>query len=239
MDLGARTPEGFKMSAIRLLIVDDQEIIRQGLSIILGHQPDIEVVGLASDGAEALALARQLRPNVALMDIKMPNMNGIEATRQLTQELPDTLVIILTTYDTDDWVFDCIRAGAIGYLLKDAKAEALAEAVRGAMRGESQIDPGVARKVLTAFRHLDTPPPPSGKPTSKPANLPPLERLTKREEEVLALLAQGLSNKEIAARLTLSEGTVKNHVSNILSKLHANDRTQAVLTAIRRGLVDV
>jgi DNA-binding NarL/FixJ family response regulator len=226
-------------SPIRLLIADDQDIIRQGLSIILGHQPDIEVVGLAGDGVEALALARQLRPDVVLMDVKMPNMNGIEATRHITQELPDTLIIILTTYDTDDWVFDCIRAGAVGYLLKDAKAEALAEAVRGALRGESQMDPGVARKVLTAFRHLDTPDSKPTCPQGKPTNLPPPERLTEREEEVLALLAQGLSNKEIAARLALSEGTVKNHVSNILSKLHANDRTQAVLTAIRRGLVDI
>jgi DNA-binding NarL/FixJ family response regulator len=136
----------------------------------------------------------------------------------------------------DDWVFDCIRAGAVGYLLKDAPAETLAEAVRGALRGESQMDPGVARKVLDAFRHLDAP---VRRPTQERDKLPPLEKLTRREEQILDLLAQGLANKEIAAQLTLSEGTVKNHVSNILSKLHANDRTQAVLTAIRRGLVDV
>lgn len=229
------------MSAIRLLIVDDQEIIRQGLSIILGHQPDIEVVGLAGDGAEGVRLARELHPDVVLMDIKMPGMNGIQATGQITLSLPETCVIILTTYDVDDWVFDCIRAGAIGYILKDAQADTLAEAVRGAVRGESQIDPAVARKVLTAFRHLDAPAP-SDQPAPPPQRerkLPPLERLTEREEEVLALLAEGLSNKEIAARLTLSEGTIKNHVSNILGKLHANDRTQAVLTAIRRGLVDL
>jgi DNA-binding NarL/FixJ family response regulator len=228
---------------IRLLIVDDQEIVRQGLSIILDNQPDIKVVGLAGDGVEALAQARGLRPDVVLMDIKMPKMNGIEATRQITKELPDTLVIILTTYDTDDWVFDCIRAGAVGYLLKDAKADALAGAVRGALRGESQMDPTVARKVLTAFRHLDASTSQSTRPEGVPPDrlkaLPPLEKLTEREAEVLDLLAQGLSNKEIAAQLTLSEGTVKNHVSNILGKLHANDRTQAVLTAIRRGLVDL
>jgi DNA-binding NarL/FixJ family response regulator len=229
------------MSVIRLLIVDDQEIIRQGLSIILGHQPDIEVVGLASDGAEGVRLARELRPDVVLMDIKMPGMNGIQATGQITLSRPETAVIILTTYDVDDWVFDCIRAGAIGYILKDAKADTLAEAVRGAVRGESQIDPAVARKVLTAFRHFDASAPGDqpAPPPQRERKLPPLERLTEREEEVLALLAEGLSNKEIAARLTLSEGTIKNHVSNILGKLHANDRTQAVLTAIRRGLVDI
>ncbi|MGD9100895.1 MAG: response regulator transcription factor [Anaerolineae bacterium] len=227
------------MSVIRLLIVDDQEIIRQGLSIILGHQPDIEVVGLASDGAEGVRLARELRPDVVLMDIKMPGMNGIQATGQITLSLPETSVIILTTYDVDDWVFDCIRAGAIGYILKDAKSDTLAEAVRGAVRGESQIDPAVARKVLTAFRHLDTSAPDDQSTSQRENKLPPLERLTEREQEVLDLLAEGLSNKEIAARLTLSEGTIKNHVSNILSKLHANDRTQAVLTAIRRGLVDI
>ncbi len=221
---------------IRLLIVDDQEIIRQGLSIILGHQPDIQVVGLASDGIEGLRLARELEPDVVLMDVKMPRMNGIQATSQITLSLPNTRVIILTTYDVDDWVFDCIRAGAIGYLLKDTPAEALAEAVRGAVRGESQMDPGVARKVLDAFRRLDAPAP---APPQEQDQLPPLEKLTRREDQILALLAQGLANKEIAAHLTLSEGTVKNHVSNILGKLHANDRTQAVLTAIRRGLVDI
>ncbi len=224
------------MNVIRLLIVDDQEIIRQGLSIILGHQPDIEVVGLAADGAEGLRLARELKPDVVLMDVKMPRMNGIQATGQITLSLPQTRVIILTTYDVDDWVFDCIRAGAIGYLLKDAPSDTLAEAVRGAVRGESQIDPSVARKVLDAFRRLDAP---AQRPPQEQDKLPPLERLTGREEQVLALLVEGLANKEIAARLTLSEGTIKNHVSNILSKLHANDRTQAVLTAIRRGLVEL
>ena len=170
------------MDAIRLLIVDDQEIIRQGLSIILDHQPDIEVVGLASDGAQALAKARELRPDVVLMDIKMPHTNGIEATRQITQTLPGTRVIILTTYDTDDWVFDCIRAGAVGYLLKDATADALADAVRGAVRGESQMAPTIARKVLNAFRQLDAPTPRSSHVSpDRLKDLPPLEKLTERE----------------------------------------------------------
>ena len=170
------------------------------------------------------------------MDIKMPRLNGIQATRQIVAALPKTQIIILTTYDTDDWVFDGIRAGAVGYLLKDASGDNLAEAVRGAMRGESQIDPTVARKVLREFQHVTS--------VSKAAPPPvreeePLAKLTDREEEILKLLAAGLANKEIAQKLALSEGTVKNHISAILAKLHANDRTQAVLTALRRGLVDL
>jgi DNA-binding NarL/FixJ family response regulator len=170
------------------------------------------------------------------MDIKMPKVNGIQATRQIVSALPQTQIIILTTYDTDDWVFDGIRAGAIGYLLKDTPSQDLALAVRGAMRGESQIDPGVARKVLREFQHVmrDRKPEPK-----QAADEPELEQLTDREEDVLKLLASGLSNKDIATKLSLSEGTVKNHISAILAKLHANDRTQAVLTALKRGLVDL
>jgi DNA-binding NarL/FixJ family response regulator len=224
------------VSKIRVLLADDQEIIRTGLTIILNHQPDLEVIGQAADGPQVVEMAHALRPDVILMDIKMPALNGIQATRQIVSDLPKTQIIILTTYDTDDWVFDGIRAGAIGYLLKDAVGDALAEAVRGAMRGESQIDPGVARKVLREFQLLTS----DRKAAPKPADdEPPLEQLTEREEDVLKLLAAGLSNKDIAAQLALSEGTVKNHISVILNKLHANDRTQAVLTALRRGLVDL
>jgi DNA-binding NarL/FixJ family response regulator len=225
------------MTNIRVLLADDQDIIRTGLTIILNHQPDLEVVGQAADGIEAVDLAKQLQPDVILMDIKMPRLNGIQATRQIMTALPRTQIIILTTYDTDDWVFDGIRAGAVGYLLKDASGDNLADAVRGAMRGESQMDPIVARKVLREFQHVTsvtkaaaTPPVPQEEP---------LEKLTDREEEILKLLAAGLSNKEIAQELALSEGTVKNHISAILAKLHANDRTQAVLTALKRGLVDL
>ncbi len=230
---------------IRVLLADDQDIIRTGLTIILNHQPDLQVVGQAADGVEALDLAKQLHPDVILMDIKMPRLNGIQATRQIMAALPKTQIIILTTYDTDDWVFDGIRAGAVGYLLKDAPGENLAEAVRGAMRGESQMDPTVARKVLREFQHVTTPHRPAlGAGVAAPAAVPvpeeePLEKLTDREEEILKLLAAGLSNKEIAQKLSLSEGTVKNHISAILAKLHANDRTQAVLTALKRGLVDL
>jgi DNA-binding NarL/FixJ family response regulator len=223
------------MTKIRVLLADDQDIIRTGLTIILNHQADIEVVGQAADGVEAVEFAKQLQPDVILMDIKMPNLNGIQATRQIMAALPKTQIIILTTYDTDDWVFDGIRAGAIGYLLKDASGDNLAEAVRGAMRGESQIDPTVARKVLREFQHVTH----ANKAVAPPPEEEPLEKLTDREEEILKLLAAGLSNKEIAQQLSLSEGTVKNHISAILAKLHANDRTQAVLTALKRGLVDL
>jgi DNA-binding NarL/FixJ family response regulator len=224
------------MGKIRVLLADDQDIIRTGLTIILNHQADIEVIGQAADGAEAVELARRLKPDVILMDVKMPNMNGIQATRQIVAALPKTQIIILTTYDTDDWVFDGIRAGAVGYLLKDASGDQLAEAVRGALRGESQMDPAVARKVLREFQHVTASRPPAG-PAANDEE--PLEELTDRETEILKLLAAGLANKEIAQQLSLSEGTVKNHISAILAKLHANDRTQAVLTALKRGLVDL
>ena len=225
------------MTKIRVLLADDQDIIRTGLTIILNHQPDLDVIGQAADGIEAVDMAKQLHPDVILMDIKMPRLNGIQATRQIMAELPRTQIIILTTYDNDDWVFDGIRAGAVGYLLKDTSSENLAEAVRGALRGESQMDPTVARKVLREFQHMTAGRrPPAESPAPKDE---PLEKLTDREEEILKLLAAGLSNKEIAQKLSLSEGTVKNHISAILAKLHANDRTQAVLTALKRGLVDL
>jgi DNA-binding NarL/FixJ family response regulator len=221
------------MNKIRVLLADDQEVIRTGLAIILNHQPDIEVVGQATNGLDAVALAKKLQPDVVLLDIKLSQLNGIQATRQIVTALPGTQVIILTTYDTDDWVFDGIRAGAIGYLLKDASSERLAEAVRGALRGESQIDPSVARKVLREFRLATTP------LTTQSLAVPGdrTDRLTEREEAVLELLANGLTNKDIAQQLSLSEGMVKNYVSAILAKLHANDRTQAVLAALKRGLV--
>jgi DNA-binding NarL/FixJ family response regulator len=230
------------MTKIRVLLADDQDIIRTGLTIILNHQDDLEVVGQAADGIEAVDMARHLQPDVILMDIKMPRLNGIQATRQIMTALPKTQIIILTTYDTDDWVFDCIRAGAVGYLLKDAPSDNLAEAVRGAMRGESQMDPTVARKVLREFQHVTAAHRITTGLVMTPEPVPedePLEKLTDREEEILKLLAAGLPNKEIAQKLSLSEGTVKNHISAILAKLHANDRTQAVLTALKRGLVDL
>jgi len=225
------------METIRVLVVDDQAIIRQGLATILRYAPGIEVVGQAGDGEEALALVRASSPDVVLMDVKMPRLGGIPATRRISSEYPKTQVVILTTYDTDDLVFEGIKAGARGYLLKDASEGILADAIRGVMRGESQLDPKVARKVLTEFQRLATRFPSSPPARSGAPEKPPIEPLTPRQEQVLSLLVEGRSNKEIGARLSLSEGTVRNHVSEIIAKLQANDRTQAVVTAIRRGLV--
>ena len=227
------------MDVIRVLLVDDQEIIRRGLSTILRYVSEIEVVGQAGDGQEALTLARNLRPDVVLMDIKMPRLGGIPATRRISEELPDTKVIILTTYDTDDLVFEGIKAGAKGYLLKDTSSEILVDAIGGVMRDESQLDPKVAAKVLREFQRL-TVGAETG-PATRSAQEKDLiiESLTPREKDVLSLLVEGLSNREIGARLFLSEGTVKNHVSAIIGKLQANDRTHAVIRALRHGLVEL
>jgi DNA-binding NarL/FixJ family response regulator len=226
------------METIRVLLVDDQEIVRRGLATILRYEPGIEVVAEAEDGEQAIARAMEFKPHVILMDLKMPRMGGIPAIRAIKERLPDAHSIILTTYDTDDLVFEGIKTGASGYLLKDVSREVLVEAIRGVMQGEAQLDPKVAGKVLTEFKRLlaEERPAPQAKPAEEELILTPL---TEREEQVLQLLAQGLPNKEIAARLYLTEGTVKNYISAILSKLQANDRTHAVITALRHGLVDL
>lgn len=218
---------------IRILIVDDQEIIRQGLAIILRGQPDLDVIGLAEDGERAIALAREQQPDIVLMDIKMPKLNGIQATQKIAQVSKATQVIILTTFDTDELIFAGIRAGARGYLLKDAPSETLLDAIRRVHAGASILNPGVARKLLEEFTRVSK----SAKPAT--ANEPLIEELTEREIEILRGMMEGMANKEIGAQLGLAEGTVKNHVSAILAKLHANDRTHAVINALRQGIVEL
>lgn len=210
---------------IRVLICDDQDLVREGLRAILGTAAGIEVVGEASDGAEALELIPATQPAVVLMDLKMPGMNGVQATRLIADRHPDVRVLVLTTYDADEWVFDAIRSGAAGYLLKDTPREALVAAVRDTAAGKTPVDPAVAGRL---FSHVARAGPPV--PTTLAADL------SERELDVLRLLARGLSNADIAGRLYLSEGTVRNYVSSILSKLGVSDRTQAAVLALRHGL---
>jgi DNA-binding NarL/FixJ family response regulator len=213
---------------IRVLICDDQDLVCDGLKAILGTAPDLEVVGAAKDGAEALELIPASRPDLVLMDLKMPGMNGVHATRRIRQEFPQIQVLVLTTFDADEWVFDAVRAGARGYLLKDTPRERLLAAIREAAAGETPVDPGVAGKL---FAHVVQQ---SSVPDASIAAL-----LSEREREVLGLLGKGLSNAEIAARIYLSEGTVRNYVSSIFEKLGVSDRTQAAILAIRSGLADL
>ena len=205
---------------IRILIVDDHSVVRQGLRMFLALDPELEVIGEAADGAEALRLARQLRPDVVLMDLLMPVMDGITATAAIRHELPDTEVLALTSVLEDASVVGAVRAGAIGYLLKDTQADAICQAIKSAAAGQVQLTPRAAARLMQAV--------------SAPEN--PVE-LTERETEVLRLMARGQSNKQIARSLHISEKTVKTHVSNILSKLGVQSRTQATLCAIRIGLV--
>jgi DNA-binding NarL/FixJ family response regulator len=217
------------MNRIKILLVDDQPLFREGLRTLLSVHLDFEVVGEAGNGGEAIKLARSLLPLVVLMDLQMPVLDGVAATRRLHEEQPDCRVIVLTTFDDDEMVFDGLRAGAVGYLLKDAPSEKLAEAIRVAARGETFLQPSVAAKVVAEFARLS-------RKTVATAN-PVIEPLSEREIEVLRLIAQGASNREIASSLFLAEGTVKNHVTNILGKLEARDRTQAALKARDSGLI--
>ncbi len=213
---------------IRVLLVDDQRLMRDGLRTLLELEPDIEVVGEAGNGQEAVQAYADLQPHVTLMDIRMPVMNGVEATARLCRDWPDAKIIILTTFDDDDSLFDGLRAGAKGYLLKDLSGEELATAVRAVAGGSALLGSAVAQRVLAQF---------AGLAPTKPADALP-EPLSDRELEILQLIAEGLSNPEIAARLFLAEGTVKNYVSNILQKTNTRDRTQAVLKAQTLGLLD-
>jgi DNA-binding NarL/FixJ family response regulator len=212
---------------IHVVICDDQEVVREGLAAILGTAAEIEVVGVAGDGLEAVELVGRHQPNVVLMDLNMPGVNGIQATRTIRERFPAVRVLALTTYDADEWVFDAIRAGAAGYLLKDTPRAGLIQAVQGTAAGQTFVDPGVAGKL---FRQV------AGTTVVRDSKV--AASLSAREREVLSLLARGHSNEEIGKQLFLSEGTVRNYVSSILTKLNVSDRTQAAVIALRHGLVD-
>jgi len=216
--------------AIRVLLVDDQALFREGLETLLSVHKDIQVVGQASNGQEAVEVAASVRPDVVLMDVRMPVLNGVRATRRLKKALPQCRVIVLTTFDDDEYVFDALRAGAVGYLLKDVASAQLIEAIRAAARGESILEPSVAAKVIAEFTRVS-----SMVPSAQMEQL--VEPLSERELEILGLIARGASNKEIADQLFIAEGTVKNHVTHILGKLGVRDRTQAALKARELGLL--
>jgi DNA-binding NarL/FixJ family response regulator len=218
---------------VRIIVADDHQVVRAGFAALLDTQPDFTVVGTACDGAEAVRLSRELSPDVLLMDVRMPGTDGIEATRQLAARQPGgPRVLILTTFDLDDYVFDALRAGASGFLLKDVTAERLFDAVRVIAAGEALLAPAVTRRLIGEFARLKSAP-----ATVQAGAFPSLADLTPRETEVLCLVAEGLSNHQIAARLTVTEETVKTHVSRVLRKLGLRDRTQAVIAAYESGLI--
>ena len=213
---------------IKILIADDQEIVCEGLKKILQSDPEIKVIGIANNGQQALDLVHHQTPDLVLMDLQMPIMNGVQAIRQLRKTHPDLPVIVLTTYMDDKWLFDAIRAGATGYLLKDSPRQELIDAIKGTLSGNVYLDPSVARKVLDSVAT-------SPEPIESDENFD----LSQRERDILQLLVEGLSNAEIAHRLYLSEGTVRNYLSRLFVKLDVSDRTLAVVVALRRGLVSL
>ncbi len=212
------------MEPIKILIADDHPVVREGLSAMLRKEEDIQVVGEAENGAEAIDKARELRPDIILMDLRMPEVDGVEAMRQIGAVNPDIKFIVLTTYDNDEYIFKGIEAGARAYLLKDAPREDLFKAIRAVHKGESLIQPAIAGKVLDRFAEL-----------SRQAQ--GVEALSEREVEVLKLMAKGAANKEIAAELTITESTVKTHIQSIFQKLAVSDRTEAVTEAIKKGII--
>jgi DNA-binding NarL/FixJ family response regulator len=222
---------------IKVLLADDQTLIRQGIRLLLEIEPDIQVVGQAANGRAALEQVEALQPDVVLMDVRMPEMDGVEATRELSARYPEVKVIILTTFEDDETVFDGLKAGARGYLLKDISSEEMAQAVRKVASGQGLIEPRLTRKVLAEFSRLA-----AATGQSKPEKLGRESEalpvaLTERELEVLQALAHGLSNREIAGQLVITEGTVKNHVSSLIDKMGVRDRTQAVLKGQKLGLI--
>jgi len=213
---------------IRVVVADDQGMVRSGFSVLLNAQPDINVVGEAVNGREAIAHAADLRPDVILMDVRMPVLDGLQATREITRMPDPAKVLVLTTFDLDDYVYEALRSGASGFLLKDASARELADAVRLVAAGDALLAPSVTRRLIAEFARMGAP---------RTPGRAQLDGLTERESEVLALVARGLSNAEIANRLVVAEQTVKTHVSRILMKLGLRDRTQAVVLAYETGLV--
>jgi DNA-binding NarL/FixJ family response regulator len=216
---------------VRILIAEDQALVRRGTAMLLSMEPDMEVVGQACDGIEALALAERLRPDIVLMDLSMPRLGGVAATREITRMLPNSQVLVLTTLHDDESVFEAVRAGAHGYLLKDVTEQELLDTIRALRRGESKLTPQIARKVMDQFRRLadDSLRTPSAQAGTAADNL------NDKEEKILRLIAEGMSNRQIAAAVFLAEGTIKNYVSRIMEKLHANTRTAlAVISAKQR-----
>jgi DNA-binding NarL/FixJ family response regulator len=213
---------------IRVVVADDQGMVRSGFSVLLNAQPDIEVIGEAVNGQEAITRAAELRPDVILMDVRMPVLDGLQATRQITAMTDPPKILVLTTFDLDDYVYEALRSGASGFLLKDASATELANAVRLVAAGDALLAPGVTRRLIAEFARMGAPRSPGRKQ---------LEGLTERESEVLALVARGMSNAEIADHLVVAEQTIKTHVGRILMKLGLRDRTQAVVLAYESGLV--
>lgn len=216
---------------IRVLLVDDQIMVREGLAAIIGTDPEIEVIGQADDGEDALTQVRALAPDMVVMDLQMPVMNGVQATEALNESHPSLPVLVLTTYAADEWVFDAIRAGAAGYLLKDSRRDELVAAIKGTIDGDSFLDPAIAGKLMEHFSQRKVASPPGTEPADLTATL------TERERDVLRLIGDGLNNSAIAERLHLAPGTVRNYVSTIIEKLEVADRTQAAIIAMKAGLV--
>jgi DNA-binding NarL/FixJ family response regulator len=224
------SPPAAQSPQIRILIAEDQALVRRGTTMLLSMEADMQVVGQACDGVEAVAMAQQFRPDVILMDLHMPRLSGVAATREITRTLPGTQVLVLTTLNDDETVFEAVRAGALGYLLKDVSEQELLDTIRALRRGESRLTPQIARKVMDQFRRLA-----AGTEFTAPARAIPEERLNEKEERILRLITEGLSNRQIANALFLAEGTIKNYVSRIMEKLHANTRTAlAVISARQR-----
>ena len=232
-------PEEMPSTAkVRVLIAEDQALVRRGTSVLLSMEPDMEVVGQACDGVEAIAMAGQLRPDVVLMDLHMPRLGGVAATREITKTLPGTQVLVLTTLNDDETVFEAVRAGAQGYLLKDVTEQELLETIRALRRGESRLTPQIARKVMDQFRRMASASdyPSSSESTAKKSEAGN-ETLNDKEEKILRLITDGMSNRQIAAAMFLAEGTVKNYVSRIMEKLHANTRTALAVISAKQKLL--